>query len=256
MANTDPVADTAGVVEQVWRLGREAGYCDVRPVGAVTVGLARRAARRTRRDGRLGGPGPGVLRRRRLRLRRGADAPGARVRQGVRRRDRPARPGAAADRGRADERGRAVRRARPDAAGPRSPRRRSSPATCCWPRTSGRGCTSATSPPRARWRSSGRPRRKGWNVTAEVTPHHLLLTEELATTLRPGLQGQPAAADPGGRRRAARGPGRRHDRRGGHRPRAAPGRGQGLRVGRGRASGCSAWRPRCRWCRRRWSTPA
>src|SRR6202012_1026710 len=39
MANTDPVADTAGVVEQVWRLGRGAGYCDVQPVGAVTVGL-------------------------------------------------------------------------------------------------------------------------------------------------------------------------------------------------------------------------
>ena len=40
MANTDPVADTAGVVEQVWHIGREAGYCEVRPVGAVTVGLA------------------------------------------------------------------------------------------------------------------------------------------------------------------------------------------------------------------------
>jgi dihydroorotase len=40
MANTDPVADTAGVVEQVWRLGRAAGHCDVQPVGAVTVGLA------------------------------------------------------------------------------------------------------------------------------------------------------------------------------------------------------------------------
>ena len=40
MANTDPVADTAGVVEQVHRLGREAGYADVYPVGAVTVGLA------------------------------------------------------------------------------------------------------------------------------------------------------------------------------------------------------------------------
>ncbi|MGI9008064.1 MAG: dihydroorotase [Streptosporangiaceae bacterium] len=40
MANTTPVADTAGVVEQVWRLGRQAGYCDVRPVGAVTAGLA------------------------------------------------------------------------------------------------------------------------------------------------------------------------------------------------------------------------
>jgi dihydroorotase len=39
MANTEPVADTAGVVEQVWRLGREAGWVDVRPVGAVTVGL-------------------------------------------------------------------------------------------------------------------------------------------------------------------------------------------------------------------------
>jgi dihydroorotase len=39
MANTDPVADTAGVVEQVWRLGHEAGHCDVHPVGAVTRGL-------------------------------------------------------------------------------------------------------------------------------------------------------------------------------------------------------------------------
>ncbi len=39
MANTEPVADTAGVVEQVWRLGQQAGYADVRPVGAVTVGL-------------------------------------------------------------------------------------------------------------------------------------------------------------------------------------------------------------------------
>jgi dihydroorotase len=40
MANTEPVADTAGVVEQVLNLGLAAGYCDVRPVGAVTVGLA------------------------------------------------------------------------------------------------------------------------------------------------------------------------------------------------------------------------
>jgi len=39
MANTDPVADTAGVVEQVWRLGRTGGHCDVQPVGAVTTGL-------------------------------------------------------------------------------------------------------------------------------------------------------------------------------------------------------------------------
>ena len=39
MANSTPVADTAAVVEQVWRLGQEAGLCDVHPVGAVTVGL-------------------------------------------------------------------------------------------------------------------------------------------------------------------------------------------------------------------------
>ena len=39
MANTSPVADTAGVVEQVFRLGREAGYLDVFPIGAVTQGL-------------------------------------------------------------------------------------------------------------------------------------------------------------------------------------------------------------------------
>jgi len=39
MANTEPVADTAGVVEQVWRLGSEAGSCDVQPVGAVTRGI-------------------------------------------------------------------------------------------------------------------------------------------------------------------------------------------------------------------------
>ena len=39
MANTSPVADTAGVVEQVARLGAKAGLCDVFPIGAVTVGL-------------------------------------------------------------------------------------------------------------------------------------------------------------------------------------------------------------------------
>ena len=40
MANTDPVADTAGAVEQVVRLGKEAGWCEVFAVGAVTKDLA------------------------------------------------------------------------------------------------------------------------------------------------------------------------------------------------------------------------
>lgn len=39
MANTSPVADTAGVVEQVYRLGQSAGLLDVFPIGAVTQGI-------------------------------------------------------------------------------------------------------------------------------------------------------------------------------------------------------------------------
>jgi dihydroorotase len=39
MANTSPVADSAGVVEQVLELGLAAGYLQVQPIGAVTKGL-------------------------------------------------------------------------------------------------------------------------------------------------------------------------------------------------------------------------
>jgi dihydroorotase len=39
MPNTDPVADTAVVVEHVRRRGEEVGLVDVHPVGAITVGL-------------------------------------------------------------------------------------------------------------------------------------------------------------------------------------------------------------------------
>lgn len=39
MANTAPVADNAALTDAVWRIGREVGLCDVHPVGAVTVGL-------------------------------------------------------------------------------------------------------------------------------------------------------------------------------------------------------------------------
>lgn len=40
MANTNPVADNSTVTDNVWRTGREIGIVDVHPVGAVTVGLA------------------------------------------------------------------------------------------------------------------------------------------------------------------------------------------------------------------------
>ena len=38
MPNTSPVADSAGVVEQEFALGEAAGYATVQPIGAVTVG--------------------------------------------------------------------------------------------------------------------------------------------------------------------------------------------------------------------------
>ena len=245
MANTDPVADTAGVVEQVWRLGREAGHCDVHPVGAVTVGLDGRAARRARRDGRLRRRGSGSSPTTATASHDAvADAPRAGVRQGVRRRRRPARAGAAAHRGRADERGRAVRRARPARAGRRSPRRRSSPATCCSPSTSARGCTSATSRPPARSRSSAGPRhgrrrhrrghpappaahrrarRRRYDPVFKVNPP--LRTADDVEALREALADgtiDAVATD--------------------HAPHAR--RGQGLRVGGGRDRACSASRPR------------
>lgn len=40
MANTNPVTDTAEAATRVWELGREAGLVHVQPVGAVTRGLA------------------------------------------------------------------------------------------------------------------------------------------------------------------------------------------------------------------------
>lgn len=39
MANTFPVADTAGVVEQIFRIGKQVGLVHVQPIGAVTVSL-------------------------------------------------------------------------------------------------------------------------------------------------------------------------------------------------------------------------
>lgn len=40
MANTDPVADGVVVTDHVWHRGQQVGLVDVHPVGAITVGLA------------------------------------------------------------------------------------------------------------------------------------------------------------------------------------------------------------------------
>ena len=233
MANTDPVADTAGVVEQVWRLGREAGHCDVFPVGAVTVGLGGRAARRARCDGRLGRAGAGLLRRRQVRLRPGADAPGPRVRQGLRRRGRPARPGAAADRGRPDERGRALRPAR---AAWLARRRRGGDHRPGLPAGRPRRVPAARLPRLHRRLGRDRPlgQEQGLGRHRRGVPAPPAADRRAGRDLRPDLQGQPAAARRRRRRGAAGRARRRHHRHRGHRPRPAPARGQGLRVAGGR----------------------
>jgi dihydroorotase len=184
MANTEPVADVAGVVEQVWRLGQEAGHCDVRPVGAVTVGLAGEhlaelgamadSAARVRvfsDDGRcVHDP---VLMRRALEYVKAFDGVIAQHAQ-----DPALTDGAQMNEG--------VQSARLGLAG--------------WPAVAeeaviARDCllaahvgsrvhfchvSTAGSVEIVRW-----AKRKGWNVTAEVTPHHLLLTDDLVSTYDP-----------------------------------------------------------------------
>ena len=118
--------------------------------------------------------------------------------------------------------GERLRRARPAPAGRRSPRRRSSPATCCSPSTSGRGCTSATSRPPARSSSSAGPRRAGVRrhrrghpapPAAHRRAGRAATTRSTRSTRRCAPQADVEALRDGA--------GRRHDRRGRHRPRAA-----------------------------------
>ena len=138
-----------------------------------------------------------------------------------------------AHRGRAAQRGRDVRAPRPGRLARRGRGGRSSRATACSPRTSARRCTSATSPPPGRSEIIRWAKSKGWPVTAEVTPHHLLLTDELAAGYDPVFKVNPPLRTEADVAELRRGPGRRHHRLRGHRPRPAPGGGQGVGVGRG-----------------------
>jgi len=190
MANTEPVADVAGVVEQVWRLGLEAGHCDVRPVGAVTVGLAGEqlaelgamadSAARVRvfsDDGKC--VHDALLMRRALEYVKAFDGVIAQHAQ-----DPALTDGAQMNEG--------VQSGRLGLAG--------------WPAVAeeaviARDCllaahvgsrvhfchvSTAGSVEIVRW-----AKRKGWNVTAEVTPHHLLLTDELVESYDPVFKVNP-----------------------------------------------------------------
>jgi dihydroorotase len=184
MANTNPVADTAGVVEQVWRLGREAGHCDVYPVGAVTVGLEGQqlaelgamadSAARVRvfsDDGRC--VSDAVLMRRALEYVKAFDGVVAQHAQEPRLTED-------AQMNEGDLSGRLGLRGWPAVAEEAIIARDclltahvGSRLHVCHLSTSG-------SVDLVRWAKSN-----GWNVTAEVTPHHLLLTDDLAAGYDP-----------------------------------------------------------------------
>jgi dihydroorotase len=184
MANTDPVADTAGVVEQVWRLGREAGHVDVRPVGAVTVGL------RGERLAELGAMADSAARVRvfsddgvcvsdAVLMRRALEyvkAFGGVVAQHA---QEPRLTGGA-QMNEGELSGVLGLAGWPAVAEEAIIARDVLLAAHVGSRLHVCHVSTAGSVDILRWAKS-----KGWNVTAEVTPHHLLLTDELARTYDP-----------------------------------------------------------------------
>jgi dihydroorotase len=190
MPNTDPAADTAGVVEQVWRLGRECGLVDVVPIGAVTVGrrgtqlaelgaMADSAARvRVFSDDGSCVADPALMRRALEYVRafdgviaQHAEEPrlteGAQLNEGV----VSARLGLAGWPAAAEE---AIIARDALLAGHVGSRLH-----VCHVSTAG-------AVEIIRWAKG-----KGWNVSAEVTPHHLALTDELAESYDPVFKVNP-----------------------------------------------------------------
>nr|MBA3310001.1 dihydroorotase [Nocardioidaceae bacterium] len=184
MANTDPVADTAGVVEQVLNLGLAAGYCDVRPVGAVTVGLEGRrlaelgamadsaaAVRVFSDDGRC--VSDAVLMRRALEYVKAFDGVVAQHAQEPRLTEEAQMNEGAVS-------GVLGMRGWPAVAEEAIIARDCLLAAHVGSRLHVCHVSTAGSVELIRW-----AKRKGYGVTAEVTPHHLLLTDELAATYDP-----------------------------------------------------------------------
>jgi dihydroorotase len=189
MANTDPVADTAGVVEQVWRLGREAGYCDVFPVGAVTVGLGGEqlaelgamadSAARVRvfsDDGKcVSDP---VLMRRALEYVKAFDGVIAQHAQEPRLTEE-------AQMNEGELSGRLGLRGWPAVAEEAIIARDCLLAAHVGSRLHVCHVSTAGSVEILRWAKAQAAREGTWSVTAEACPHHLLLTDELATSYDP-----------------------------------------------------------------------
>jgi dihydroorotase len=184
MANTFPVADTAGVVEQVWRLGAESGYCDVQPVGAVTVGLEGKqlaelgamadsaaGVRVFSDDGKC--VDDAVIMRRALEYVKAFDGVVAQHAQEPRLTE-----GAQMNEGAVS--GELGLTGWPAVAEESIIARDVLLAAHVGSRVHICHLSTAGSVEIVRWAKS-----KGWDVTAEVTPHHLLLTDELVRTYNP-----------------------------------------------------------------------
>ncbi len=189
MANTDPVADTAGVVEQVWRLGREAGHCDVYPVGAVTVGLAGErlaelgamadSAARVRvfsDDGKC--VSDAVLMRRALEYVKAFDGVVAQHAQEPRLTED-------AQMNEGELSGRLGLRGWPAVAEEAIIARDVLLAQHVKSRLHVCHVSTAGSVEIVRWAKARAEQEGGWEVTAEACPHHLILTDELAETYDP-----------------------------------------------------------------------
>src|SRR5690349_20269572 len=189
MANTDPVADTAGVVEQVWRLGREAGHCDVFPVGAVTVGLQGErlaelgamadSAARVRvfsDDGKC--VSDAVLMRRALEYVKAFDGVVAQHAQEPRLTED-------AQMNEGELSGRLGLRGWPAVAEEAIIARDCLLAAHVGSRLHVCHVSTAGSVEILRWAKAMAAKQGGWSVTAEACPHHLLLTDELAATYDP-----------------------------------------------------------------------
>ena len=190
MPNTEPAADTAGVVEQVWRLGREAGHCDVQPIGAVTAGRAGEtfaelgamaesaaAVRIFSDDGNC--VDDAVLMRRALEYVKAFDGVIAQHAQEPR-----LTQGAQMNEGELS--GVLGLTGWPAAAEEAVIARDALLAAHVGSRLHVCHVSTAGSVEIIRWAKS-----KGWDVTAEVTPHHLLLTDELTATYDPRYKVNP-----------------------------------------------------------------
>src|SRR5262245_37196379 len=184
MPNTEPAADTAGVVEQVWRLGREAGHCDVQPIGAVTAGrrgeahaelgaMAESAAavRVFSDDGNC--VDDAVLMRRALEYVKAFDGVVAQHAQEPRLTED-------AQMNEGELSGVLGLRGWPAVAEEAIIAQDALLAGHVGSRLHVCHVSTAGSVEIVRW-----AKQKGWDITAEVTPHHLLLTDELAATYDP-----------------------------------------------------------------------